>query len=93
MNCITPSSRLIDLNIGERAIVKGYDPGEPAYRMKLLALGLTRNVPFQVIKAAPLGDPIEIEVRGYRLSLRKQEASAIQVERATPKSPHDCSCK
>lgn len=77
----TNTMHLIDLKPGESAQVVGYDPGEPAYRMKLLALGLTRGVSFKVIKAAPLGDPVEIEVRGYRLSLRKLEATTIQVRR------------
>jgi Fe2+ transport system protein FeoA len=82
MNSIPDDTkRLIDLKPGESAQVVGYDPGEPAYRMKLLALGLTRGVSFKVIKAAPLGDPVEIEVRGYRLSLRKLEATTIQVRR------------
>lgn len=72
---------LTDLAVGDKAQVIGYDHAEPAYRMKLLALGLTRNVTLQVIKAAPLGDPIEIEVRGYRLSLRKQEANTLHVRK------------
>lgn len=78
---LTNTMHLIDLKPGESAQVVGYDPGEPAYRMKLLALGLTRGVSFKVIKSAPLGDPVEIEVRGYRLSLRKLEATTIQVRR------------
>ncbi len=92
MNCATPSLHLLDLKPGDTAQVAGYEPGEPAYRQKLLALGLTRGVEFQVIKAAPLGDPIEIEVRGYRLSLRKLEASTIQVRKDYEKAC-DCDCR
>lgn len=73
--------RLTDLSIGDTAEVVGYGNALAAYRMKLLALGLTRNVTIKVIKSAPLGDPVEIEVRGYRLSLRKDEAGALLLRR------------
>lgn len=92
MSCATETLHLLDLQPGDRAQVRGYEPGEPAYRMKLLALGLTRGVAFQVVKSAPLGDPIEIEVRGYRLSLRKHEASTIQVRKDHEKAC-DCDCR
>jgi ferrous iron transport protein A len=49
--------------------------------MKLLALGLTRGVEVLKIKTAPLGDPMEIELRGYRLSLRKDEADVVLIEK------------
>ena len=45
-------------------------------------MGLTRNAEFSVLRVAPLGDPVEIEVRGFRLSLRKDEADALLVRRA-----------
>ena len=48
--------------------------------MKLLALGLTRGAEVFKIKTAPLGDPMEIELRSYRLSLRKAEADVVLVE-------------
>jgi ferrous iron transport protein A len=51
-----------------------------AYREKLLAMGLIRGTEFVVERVAPLGDPIEITVRGFALSLRKDEASAIMIE-------------
>jgi len=44
-------------------------------------MGVTPNVQVQLIKIAPLGDPVEITVRGYQLSLRKREAALIQVEK------------
>ena len=47
---------------------------------RLLAMGLTRGSVVKVIKVAPLGDPVKIEVRGYDLSLRKAEADALLVE-------------
>jgi ferrous iron transport protein A len=48
--------------------------------IRLLEMGLTPSVEFELLGIAPLGDPIEIEVRGYRLSLRKSEAARVSVE-------------
>ncbi len=64
---------------GMRAKVVGYAAGNPAYRSKLLALGLTRGTHVRVVNQAPMGDPIEIEVRGFSLSLRRAEASVVEV--------------
>jgi len=60
--------------------VVGYAPTARAYKHKLLAMGLTPGTEFTVTRHAPLGDPTEIAVRGYQLSLRKGEADALQVE-------------
>ncbi|HRW34474.1 MAG TPA: FeoA domain-containing protein [Thermotogota bacterium] len=49
-------------------------------KKRLLAMGLTPNTPFRIAKVAPLGDPIELSIRGYRLSIRKSEASCLEVE-------------
>ena len=54
--------------------------GEGAVKRRIMDMGLTRGVPVQVRKVAPLGDPVEITVRGYELSLRKQDAEMILVE-------------
>ncbi|MFM8442053.1 MAG: ferrous iron transport protein A [Methylococcus sp.] len=70
-----------DLRVGERARVVGFTEGGKAYRRKLLSLGLTPGVEIAVIRLAPLGDPVEIRVRGFALSLRKDEAEALQLER------------
>jgi ferrous iron transport protein A len=70
-------ARLKDLQIGEEAEILGYAPCDPAYRNKLLSLGLTKATRIRLIQKAPLGDPVEIEVRGFRLSLRKDEADVI----------------
>ena len=72
--------KLKELKINEIGIVTGYDTSTRAYRQKLLSMGLTKNVEFKVIRKAPLGDPIEIEVRGFRLTLRKNESNALEVE-------------
>ncbi len=72
---------LSDLKIGERGKVLGLEKGEKAYRQKLLSMGLTPGTEFSVTRYAPMGDPVEIQVRGFALSLRKGEAHALQVER------------
>ncbi len=51
-----------------------------AMKRRIMDMGVTPGVEIKVIKAAPLGDPIEVNVRGYELSLRKDEAAQIQVE-------------
>lgn len=67
--------------IGERFKVVGYAPTAQAYKHKLLAMGLTPGTEFTIIRHAPLGDPMQIEVRGFSLSIRKQEANALKIER------------
>lgn len=54
--------------------------GEGALRQRILDMGLTKGAEVTVRKVAPLGDPLEITVRGYELSLRKREAACIVVE-------------
>lgn len=54
--------------------------GEGALRRRIMDMGITKGVTITVRKAAPLGDPIEITVRGYELSLRKADADLIEVE-------------
>ena len=56
--------------------------GEGAVKHRIMDMGLTKGVDVQVRKVAPLGDPIEITVRGYELSIRKADAEMIEVERA-----------
>ena len=72
---------LSELKKGEKAKVSGYAPGNPAYRAKLLALGITRGASITVVNQAPLGDPIGIEVRGFSLSLRRAEAAIVEVSK------------
>lgn len=54
--------------------------GEGALRRRIMDMGITRGVELYVRKVAPLGDPIEITVRGYELSLRKSDAELIEIE-------------
>ncbi|MGY6215518.1 FeoA family protein [Methylolobus aquaticus] len=72
---------LRDLAAGELGRVLGFAPGSRAYRARLLAMGLTPGTDFAVVRFAPLGDPVEIRVRGFALSLRRNEASVVLVER------------
>jgi ferrous iron transport protein A len=69
------------MKVGEVGKVSGYVKGARAYREKLLAMGLTRGTEFKVERIAPMGDPVEIQLRGFALTLRKDEASALMVER------------
>ena len=74
------SLTLSDLKVGQSGRVLGYQPGSQTYRSKLLSMGLTPGVQFVVVRQAPMGDPMEINVRGMHLSLRKGEAAILQVE-------------
>ncbi len=63
---------------GTARVVKVH--GEGAVRRRIMDMGITRGVEIKIIKTAPLGDPLEITVRGYELSLRKADAAMIEVE-------------
>lgn len=69
-----------DLEIGECAIITKVG-GEGPLRLRLLDMGLIPNTIIKVQKIAPLGDPIQIQVRGYELTLRKEDAEKIQVKK------------
>lgn len=70
---------LRDVKVGECArVIKLH--GEGAVRRRIMDMGLTKGVEVKVRKVAPLGDPVEITVRGYELSLRKADAEMIEVE-------------
>ncbi|GAB6096238.1 FeoA family protein [Desulfatiferula olefinivorans] len=75
------NATLRDMAVGETATVSGYVKGSTGYRERLLAMGLTRGTAISVSRIAPMGDPVEISVRGFSLSLRKDEAAALLVER------------
>ena len=61
--------------------------GARSFRRRLLEMGLVPGTPIRVTNVAPLGDPLEIEVRSSRLSIRKAEAARIRVETTAPLSP------
>ncbi len=70
---------LRDVKIGSSAKVVRLH-GEGALRRRIMDMGITRGVVITVRKAAPLGDPLELTVRGYELTLRKSDADMIEVE-------------
>lgn len=70
---------LAKLAVGRRCRVLDVD-AQDAIGVRLLEMGLTPGVELSVVGSAPLGDPIELEVRGYRLSVRKSEAARVSVE-------------
>lgn len=72
---------LRDLAVGESGRVTGFGAGSASYRRRLLSMGLTPGTAFTVTRYAPLGDPVELRVRGFCLSVRKDEADVVQVER------------
>ncbi|MBC9070360.1 ferrous iron transport protein A [Thauera sp. CAU 1555] len=72
---------LKDLAVGDRAKVLGFSETGGSYRRKLLSMGLTPGAEIAVTRVAPMGDPVEIRVRGFALSLRKDEACALSVEK------------
>ncbi len=70
---------LKDTKIGATAkVVKLH--GEGAIKRRIMDMGITKGIEITVRKAAPLGDPLELTVRGYELSLRKSDAEMIEVE-------------
>lgn len=73
---------ICDLDMNVAAKVSGYSKGGKPFLNKLLAMGLTKGTELKVVRVAPLGDPIEINLRGFNLSLRKSEAEAVLVERS-----------
>ena len=70
-----------DLTIGSSARVIALKSGDKTYRQRLIAMGLIPGITFTVSRMAPFGDPIEITVRGFALSLRKAEAHILQIEK------------
>ena len=74
--------KLGELEVGDGGRITGFEEGGRGYRKKLLAMGLTPGTDFSVTRVAPMGDPVEIAVRGFKLSLRKDEAAVVRVEKA-----------
>ena len=70
---------LKDAKIGETVKVKKLT-GEGAVKRRIMDMGITKGIEVYVRKVAPLGDPVEVTVRGYELSIRKADAEMIEVE-------------
>lgn len=73
--------KLRELKVEENGVVTGFSSSEASYRQQLLRMGFTKNAKFTVVRKAPLGGPIEVEVRGSRVVLRSDEADVLEVEK------------
>ncbi len=73
--------KISELNRGDTGMVTGYEKGERIYRQKLLRMGLVKGCSFKVVRKAPMGDPVELEIGSHKLTLRKQEADVLLVEK------------
>lgn len=69
------------LTVGDLATITGFEPSGKPYRKRLLAMGLTPGTQFSVTRFAPMGDPVEIKLRGFALTLRKDEADSLMIEK------------
>ncbi len=72
-----------DLKVGEKVQIVGYQAGQEAYRRQLMALGLLPGTELSIIRIAPLGCPIQINVRGTRIGLRRKEADLLKLTRVS----------
>lgn len=87
--------------VGQQVRMVGFHHRAQGFRHKLLAMGLTPGVAITILRLAPLGDPVQVRLRGYTLSLRKKECQQIEVEyvngnhqqdnAATPTTINSCS--
>ena len=75
------STSLKSLAVGDSGRIIGFDQTGSPYRKKLLARGLTPGTEFSVTRFAPMGDPVEIKIRGFALTLRKNEASVLLIDK------------
>jgi len=72
--------RLSEMKMGSKGRVVKMLGGDPVYRQRLISLGLLPGTEFVVGHRAPLGDPMTIHMRGFLLSLRKEEAAILEIE-------------
>ncbi|MDX1901700.1 MAG: FeoA family protein [Gammaproteobacteria bacterium] len=74
---------LSDMKIHQKGRIVGYKAGDEHYRRRLMAMGLLPGTEFYISRIAPLGDPVELTIRGFALSLRKNEANILDIERVS----------
>jgi ferrous iron transport protein A len=72
---------LKNLNVGDLGKIVGFEQAGKAYRKRLLAMGLTPGTEFSITRFAPMGDPVEIKLRGFSLTLRRDEAAILLIEK------------
>ena len=75
--------KLEEMTPGQTGIVTGYSGADRTYRQKLLQMGLVKGTSFKLLRKAPMGDPLEIELHGFKLTLRKEEAGVLEAEAET----------
>ncbi len=68
-----------DAKVGSTVVVKKIQ-GDSAYKRRIMDMGITKGSELYIRKVAPLGDPVEITVRGYELSVRKNDAQCVEIE-------------
>lgn len=73
-----------ELNVGDKCIVKSVG-GEGELRIRLLDMGIIPDTEIEIVKFAPMGDPVQIRLRGYELTLRKADTADIEVELTSEK--------
>ena len=78
------SAVLCDMTAGQSGRIVGFGSKRSRSRQKLLSMGLTPGTTLTVTRVAPMGDPVEIRVRGFALSLRKDEAEVVLIEPKVP---------
>ena len=76
---------LDQLEHGQPATIRNI-AGQGAVRRRLLDMGLIKGVSIEMVKAAPMGDPVEYLIRGYHLSLRKSEARLVEIDLDSPET-------
>jgi len=75
--------RLSNLKKGQKARIIAIHSGQSFYRQRLISMGLLPGTELHVTRIAPLGDPVEITVRGFALTLRKNEANILELEQVS----------
>ena len=71
---------LRELSVGESGKIARIGGSNAALKLRFMDMGITKGTDVKVIKIAPLGDPIQLEIRGYNLSVRKDDAQYIEIE-------------
>ncbi len=82
---MTEPTTLADLVVGQEAVVTQV-AADGHLAQQLMQMGLVEGTPVKLVRLAPMGDPMEIAVRGFRLSLRRTDANAVRVSLTTPAS-------
>lgn len=80
MKKVGEKCKLSELKIGQKAVVEKINIADKAIKRHLLDMGITRGAKIEIKKIAPMGDPIDIELRGYELAIRKADLKAIEAE-------------